>query len=431
MEVLILHYHLNPGGVTRIIEAQVDALLSADPLCKIRIICGHSNERNFKEGVEIIADSRLDYADTGKGNNKDFIESVADLMSLIRSCLTANCILHCHNVNLGKNPALTLAVYKLSLEGLAVVNHCHDFAEDRPANLKLLDQLISPNIAVSLNEIFYPDLPGYHFIVLNSCDVDRLHDLGVIRSRVHLLANPVSIEIIPVTGSSDLKHRIYDMLGFKSLKKLCTYPVRAIERKNLGEFILFAVLFSDISYFAVTQPPRNPLEIKGYNRWKTFCIQNGIELVFEAGEKVSYAELIAVSDFCMTTSIREGFGMVYLEPWMSGTAVVGRELPCSIKDLEAMGIEFPRLYRKIIIRKSGKPVDFKDLGIPEQEHQILKLLRSREAKMQLLKDNSFLNSWFQEVPVPLIRKNQQTIRQKFSTKEYGKELFKIYREVSL
>ncbi len=82
-------------------------------------------------------------------------------------------ILHCHNPNLGKNPALTLAIYQLARQGFSIVNHCHDFPEDRPENMKRLNDMFDQS-GLSSREVLYPDLPGYHFAVLNTCDYNRV-----------------------------------------------------------------------------------------------------------------------------------------------------------------------------------------------------------------------------------------------------------------
>jgi glycosyltransferase involved in cell wall biosynthesis len=211
---------------------------------------------------------------------------------------------------------------------------------------------------------------------------------------------------------------------------LCTYPVRSIERKNPGEFILFAALFAEVAEFALTLPPRNPVELPQYNQWKNFCDKQGISVKFEAGEMVNYEDLIFISDFCITTSRREGFGMVYLEPWMAGIPVIGRELPCIIKDLREHGMIFPRLYSKIVIRNSGEKLDFKDLTQDDQQDFITNLIINEQLRSSFFKDNLFLSNFFDDVAEETIALNQETIKTQFSISNYGNELFRIYQEIS-
>jgi glycosyltransferase involved in cell wall biosynthesis len=418
MQLIIIHYHLNPGGVSKVIEAQIKGIKSISEEMHVKLLCGNTNKITEIHGVETESDNMLYYMDTCMAEGK-FAEAVSAIESFITKDFTDHPILHFHNPNLGKNPALTMAAYKLASAGFPVVNHCHDFSEDRPANFAWLGSVISGFSQLSLAEVMYPGFTWYHFIVLNSFDFDRILRQGVPASRIHLLPNPVLPgEMKVINDKQNLK------------RKICTYPVRAIERKNLGEFILIAALFTDVAHFVVTQPPKNPVELPRYNRWKAFCKENGLAVCFEAGEAVNHEELINISDFCLTTSIREGFGMVYLEPWLLGTPVIGRELSCIIGDLRKQGVEFPRLYSNILVEANENIVDFKDLGQHDQETIIKSVINQPELKQKLYYDNPFLITLLDDFPPEIILRNQQIIKKRFSIEDYGKELLAIYKEIS-
>ncbi|MBN1790573.1 MAG: glycosyltransferase family 4 protein [Bacteroidales bacterium] len=428
MKAVIVHYHLNPGGVTRIIGSQIAGIRRGSEDMPVTLLCGSNPGLVNFQGADIITNSVLDYWDASW---PDFRERVEAITKILKHHLTDHAVLHCHNPNLGKNPALTLAVYQLAEEGYPVVNHCHDFPEDRPANMEILNNFLTRSTGKSLPEILYPGFPRYHFVILNSCDYKRILRSGIPDSRTHLLPNPVSLHTqINPSGDPTLKRRICNVLGFSTSRKVCTYPVRAIERKNLGEFILLAVLFSGEAQFTVTQPPMNPIELPGYDRWKIFCRGNAIPVKFESGKEVNHEELINISDFCISTSIREGFGMVFLEPWLAGTPVIGRDIPCVTADLKGQGIEFTRLYSGIIIAHAGRMTDFKDLAFEQQEQVITRIARQKSARLKLLNDNPFLANILDDFPPDIIRRNQRIIQDEFSLEKYGKRLLEIYREVS-
>jgi glycosyltransferase involved in cell wall biosynthesis len=430
MQMMIVHYHLNPGGVTRVIEAQVAGLKSISPDTDMMVLCGNANELPAIQGVTVFHDSSLNYSES-MVDEMQHAKEVAAIMAFITGKLSDHAILHIHNPNLGKNPALTIALYNLALQGIPVINHCHDFAEDRPTNLTLLENMIPKFSTLSLQQVMYPDFPWYHFIVLNSCDHNRILKMGIAEARVHLLPNPVFMQKSFHVGNQEiLKRNICRALGFNPAKKICTYPVRAIARKNMGEFILLAALFNDVAQFAVTLPPKNPLEIPNYDFWKAFCKKSGLTLKFEAGNSVNHEELINISDFCITTSIREGFGMAYLEPWLAGTPIIGRELTCIINDLRDRGIEFPRLYKNILVETKEGVVDFKDVKQHTQAEIIKSVIQETETRLKIFSLNPFLTTFLDDIPVDIVRKNQQVIVKRFSIEEYGKELFGIYREVS-
>jgi glycosyltransferase involved in cell wall biosynthesis len=424
MKIAIIHYHLHPGGVTRIIASQVNGLCGCDENAEIKIICGDSHSESDFTNIQVIEDNCLLYDERG-----EITSGFDEKVERIRNLLTKHAkdfILHCHNPNLGKNPALTLAVYQLAKQGFRIVNHCHDFAEDRPENFERLNRMFV-HTRLSSADVLYPDLPGYHFVVLNSCDYNRIVQKGIPPERIHLLQNPVSISR---RRTPELREEIIARLGMENHKKIITYPVRAIRRKNVGEIILMAVLFKDTCQFNITQAPKNPVEIPAYLRWKLFCEENNIEVKFETGVIVNHEELIGISDFCITTSIREGFGMVYLEPWLAGTAVTGRNLPCITGDLWKYGLEFPPLYDRISVETSKGICDFMDLDTEEQEELILRLLGSSREKEIFLRSNPFLNYLFHDVDPLIIRKNRKLIRKYFSVDNYGKRLFALYKDIS-
>jgi glycosyltransferase involved in cell wall biosynthesis len=430
MKIVIMHYHLKTGGVSRVIESQIIGLHHSQKDIQLVVLYGEESKMIDLHSSGEDVSSLLYYSD-GHRNTKEYHDEVSGIMTFIKKSLSENAILHCHNPNLGKNPSLTLAVYKLAMEGYHVVNHCHDFPEDRPENLSLLEEVIPLLSESTLNDVMYPRYPAYHFIVLNSYDHDRILSHGIPSSQVHLLFNPVVIrKPDPGDGRSDIKKRICDGLGIHMDKKICTYPVRAIERKNLGEFILLSSLFADIAHFIVTQPPKNPKELPLYLHWKQFCKDHGIMLKFEAGEQVNYEELINISDFCITTSIREGFGMVYLEPWLAGTPVIGRDLPYITRDLKNQGVEFPRLYNSILIETSSGKFDFKDLEPMNQEEIIANIMSRQSYRLKVFHDNPWLFNFLDDFPSDIIQYNQNIIELKFSVEEYGQKLLAIYNQIS-
>ncbi len=425
MNIAIVHYHLHPGGVTRIIGSQVQGLLEMADTGHHVVLCGNNVARTELPGVPIYELPCLQYLPADRPDI-DLEKETVKIISVIREH-TEGFVMHCHNPNLGKNPALTLALYRLAREGYRIVNHCHDFAEDRPLNLEALRKMAVKS-GLLLQDVLYPDFPGYHFVVLNSSDYRRILDARIPEGRVHLVPNPVAVQAnIPEADKSDLRRKIIEQLSLDPDKNLCTYPVRAINRKNIGELILLGVLFEKTCQFLVTQAPKNPDEIPGYERWKEFSSQQGIRVKFEAGDVVNHEELIGISDFCITTSTREGFGMVFLEPWVGGTPVSGRDLPGITGDLKNYGLEFPGLYKQILVESGTRICDFAGLGRKEQEEVITRARSSFSERDKIHRLNLFLESLF-TVPEPeILEKNRQIILKHFSVSSYGQRLFEIYK----
>ena len=116
------------------------------------------------------------------------------------------------------------------------------------------------------------------------------------------------------------------------------------------------------------------------------------------------------SDYCITTSKLEGFGLSYMEPWLTGTPVAGRNLPNITSDLIASGMRFPALYKGIEV--PGKHTDFKDLTDQEQRKLISSLLQNKD-KRELVNPE-------------VVDNNRSVILTKYSLGNYANKLHAIY-----
>jgi len=426
MQILIAHSHLNPGGVTRIIESQIESL--SDDEIKVLVGACPEPESITSRGAELHIIEDLNYLERRKYTDQEAMEMLHKIHRELREYISSDCVLHFHNLNLGKNPIVTYVVYILAKEGLPVFNHAHDFAEDRPTNLQFLEEILSDIFLQDMNEVLYPQLPNYQFGVINSSDYERLISYGVDVERIEWLPNPVSIKVSEDgLDKGSAKTEICKSLNLDSDKLLVTYPVRVIQRKNIGEFILLSKLYAHKANFIVTQPPQNPVEIEMYKQWVEFCENEGFNITFEAGTKVDYEKLLCASDFCITTSYKEGFGMVYLEPWLMDTPVVGRDIDFITKDFRNDGFEFPTLYFKINI--PGVKIDFKDLNMKMQMEIISGLNSGKIEKQKIIEQNPILNTLFRKVSDHVIEKNKSIIKNNYSVKGYGIKLQKRYKKM--
>lgn len=425
MRVVIIHYHLNHGGVTRIIYSQIVSLLKKFSPDEILLVTGDvPKDDDFKKlEVQITVNPLLNYLVDSK-STQELSSMYNQILIFLKNILQEKDIVHCHNLNLGKNPVLSLALHQLAKENFRIVSHCHDFPEDRPLNLAFLSEIIEKKFKKEVEKVLYPTLPNFLFAVLNSFDMKRLQQYGVTKENIFLLPNPVSFE--SSFNKNEARDKIFDLLQIDKNKKLVTYPVRAIKRKNLGEFILLAVLFSNEATWNVTLPPENPVEIKEYKGWKDFCSEQKIEIIFETGLKTNFRELIAASDFCITTSVREGFGMVFLEPWLLETPVKGRDISYVTDEFKNKGVMFQGFYSTLNVQTKNEVIDFKDMSIKEQKEFIIQIKNDKESVQKVFTLNPFLKNFIKPVSTELILKNEIRIKEKFSIERYAERLEGIY-----
>ncbi|MGB0744883.1 MAG: hypothetical protein ACPGSB_10210, partial [Opitutales bacterium] len=256
---------------------------------------------------------------------------------------------HIHNHSLGKNSAMPGVVANLAEDGENLLLQMHDFAEDgRPDNYRL--NLERPECAAYL----YPDISSVHYGVINGRDYEILRQTGLDLKRLHLLANPV--EAHHNEKDSDSSH-ILETLG---AERLILYPVRAVRRKNFGELLLWSALAEPGDVFATTLGPTNKNYHVAYQRWQSFAQKNKLPVHFGIGETHDwpFETIMQAAHAIISTSIAEGFGLAFLEPWLYGKSIAGRDLPAITADFKAEGIRLDCLYESLPI-----PTDWIDLDL--------------------------------------------------------------------
>lgn len=356
MKLAILHYHLNRGGVTQVVANQLRALALAanSKLTEVTIFyggrrTGWSDELPAQLGpmrLSLVEVPALEY-----DNQRVSGDLVSELqVALQRESLTAeNCLVHVHNHALGKNGQLPSAITALATLGYRQLLQIHDFAEDfRPQDYQRLVETLSSNSS-SVNEAMYPQAPQIHYATLNRRDHQLLTQAGIDLSRVHYLPNPVSkFPELPPRGRS--REQLKQVFGVPTDRRFVLYPVRAIRRKNLGELLLWSAATPSTTY-GVTLDPLNPMETPLFKVWRDLIDRLQLPVITGLGEAngLPFLENVAAADAFITTSVTEGFGMVFLESWLAGCPLIGRDLPEITADFHEAGMRFDAMAKRIDI----------------------------------------------------------------------------------
>ena len=331
MKVAIVHYHLEPGGVTRVIENTLDSFTECFPTIQFVVLSGRPYPGQRIQNVQVV--DGLDYSSPSNSicpkNLKEKMKKAAEIGLGGKPDLW-----HIHNHCLGKNPSLTQAVAHLAEDGNPILLQPHDFAEDgRPSNFNCLNQVYSKT---------YPSSPLIHYATLNHRDYTFVKKLLREKSsQVHILANSISIP--PDDGNEK-------NTSPQLPENLFVYPVRAVRRKNLGELALIAACHPG-KHFANSLGPTNPNFVKIFENWKEFSQKLDLPVSFAIGEKVngSFQDIMNHAEGIISTSIAEGFGLGFLEPWMFEKFLYGRNIPEITQDFSNLGINLDNLYTRINI----------------------------------------------------------------------------------
>ncbi len=344
MKVALVHYHLQPGGVTRVIENTIHAWEKSDSGPEdCVVLSGRPYPGKVLPHVRVV--EGLDYADAQEAPDPAVL---ADrLKEAARTALGGLPDLwHIHNHSLGKNPALSGAVARLAQSGARLLLQPHDYAEDgRPENFR--------NLANTQPSI-YPTGGQIHYAALNRRDQLFLQTtLDGHSSPVHLLAN--AIPPAP-TGAQSAPTRTYPEIP----ENLFLYPVRAVRRKNLGELALLSAAHPEI-HFASSLGPTNPAYAPIYESWIEFARGHELGVTYGLGEQTeaTFPEMVSLAQAIVNVSVAEGFGLGFLEPWTFGKSLCGRNLPEITADFSELGVNLDNLYTEL--RVDPGLVDRKEL----------------------------------------------------------------------
>ena len=322
MNIAFIHYHLKTGGVTTVLKHQLEAIPDS---WQTLVLTGHLPQTPFPAPVVHIPE--LAYSSQYKGQFDP--EDVArTILEAIHTEFSGPCdVLHVHNPTLAKNHQFLKILKSLQKKEVNLLLQIHDFAEDgRPQ--------------AYFTETYPSDC---HYGVINGRDYGILRHAGLKPRGLHLLANTVDRPRPKAPPSHPAK-------------PLILYPVRAIRRKNIGEAILWSLYFKNAEILSITLPPNSAADKRSYEAWKTFVKNLDLKVEFERGLTFDFKTNVSSADSVMTTSIMEGFGFSFLEPWLYGKLLWGRKLPDICHDFEKKEIDLHHLYTRLLV-----PVDWIDL----------------------------------------------------------------------
>ena len=227
------------------------------------------------------------------------------------------------------------------------------------------------------------------------------------------------------------------------------------------------------THFGFTLAPLNPREQPSYSRWKQFAESLNLPCTFEIGSRsdLEFPQIIAAADLLLTTSVAEGFGMVFLESWLNGRPLIGRDLPEITADFVGSGLRLDRLHPRLLtpvdwigkdafhtamndayrhaLDSYGRPspvdlqqkidalieeglVDFAVLSSAHQR-QIIKAAREDHAsRTRLLEINPWVSAALElnSEDGETVQRNARIVREQYSREVCGRRLLKIYRNVA-
>jgi glycosyltransferase involved in cell wall biosynthesis len=365
MKLVIVHYHLRPGGVRRVIELATPHLVSqfGNSIDSIILASGEKPddkwEKHFRgqlktKPVKLFIDPSLAYFSEQNLPASQVQKRLQDaLKALLGGFSSENVMIWAHNLGIGRNLLLTRELTRICVSrNIPLALHHHDWwFDNRWLRWEEMYRSGFRTLSLAARAIF-PAARSLRHLTINRADALCL--------RSHFPQNscwlPNLIERpMPPTMARIRKARSW----LRNIVKddsapIWILPCRGLRRKNIAEALLLVRWLRPTAWLVTTCGASSANERPYFDklaaaareyRWP---LRLGV-LRGDETNKPAIAELLAASEAVMLTSIQEGFGLPYLEAAAARRPLIARSLPNVAPDLARFGFRFPQYYHELLI----------------------------------------------------------------------------------
>lgn len=432
MKIAFLHYHVRHGGITTVISEEWNSIKETN---ECLLVSGEENHHIAGLDTAVVPEIGYDHGTPFPASPSEIADRI---VRAVRTVWPSGCdLIHVHNPLLKKNSQFLDVLKILKERGQRLLLHVHDFAEDGRPYAYFRDSA-------------YPE--DCHYAVINSSDYDALRSAGLKEEGLHLIPNAVR----PLPQSP-----------LHEEKDLILYPVRGIRRKNIGECLLLSLFLPERLSVGITLAPHAERDQTAYEGFRAIARDAGLKIFWGIGNTQPFDRLIARTRLFITTSVKEGFGFSFLEPWTIGVPVIGRRIDSVVRDFESEGLDLSHLYGTLAIPRvfinqvefqrrffesfnqmrwlfglapvswkelevsfGGDTIDFSLFDEGMQSSFILKAAREESVRERLVEANPWLPDFFgMDWDAAHIEKNRKAVRERYGRESAAKALLSAYEAV--
>ncbi|MBI5380853.1 MAG: hypothetical protein HZA31_03020 [Opitutae bacterium] len=365
MKLVVVHYHLRPGGVRRVIELALPALVRAlrPAVSEVVLAVGEAGDTRWLAALQatlaprpvtLCVQPELAYW-TETSQSAAVTRRLRVFFDTLLGETGTETLVWAHNPGLGRNLPATAALVRACVRHRrSLVLHHHDWWFDnrwhRWAELRAAGGSTLSRVAATI----LPGAANVRHVAINGADAACL--------RRHFpqqggwLPNPSSPARRPVpkrvrTALDWLRVTLGDEAPVWLL------PCRLLRRKNVAEALLLTRWLRPEAWLVTTAAVSSPDEQSYAERLAADAQRHGWRLRLsvlqgEHRERPTVAELMAASEALILTSLVEGFGLPYLEAATARRPLLARALPNIAPDLKQFGFRFPYAYDEVLIAPS-------------------------------------------------------------------------------
>lgn len=490
LHIGIGHYGIGfQDGVNTVISRNVRALREIDPDLKITLFGKLSPD--YQEFIKPIP-GILEYRDIEEFNPEaasrrrveksiadqevhDYVWQGTNLAEILDQKLADMDVIIAENLGIGIDPTVTYAFFLYTHYCYAsrikkkFIYRVHDFVQQRPYFFRNVKKFHEYRFGMVPNwhSVLYPESPNIKYIAINRYDQSRLIEHGIEESNIFYVPNSVDSAIIPPDDrTAELREKIIRRKKLDASVHFILYPVRCVRRKNVEEAIFFTCYLNSLSagnttrnhghiegqfHLLVSLRPESGDDARYANQLIEFADKHRLPVSIGFNdlvaleresdpqdptkiERYGVGDMVRMADLVITTSVLEGFGFAYLEPWILDRPVIGRSIPFITPDFLSQGMKLGHLYTVLFI--AGQ--DFKDIGKEEATPE--QVLQKKLETIHKLSDPSFTDNVFARNETttratirlldPLKRKkivaiNKKVVETIYSQSAIGKQIYKV------
>ena len=365
VKLVIVHYHLRPGGIRRIIELATLHLVreAPRPITRVVLATGEPADRQWHDHfarqlpsvpVEVLIEPSFKYLSEQRGSPERITARLRQaLKKLFADSDTENCLVWAHNLGVGRNLLLSRELTAACAErDLPLIAHHHDWwFDNRWVHWPEMRRCGFYTLADAAQAVF----PRQNHVLqaaINHADAAILaRHFG--KSALWL---PNLTESAPLPSAARVRSAqrwLRNKLAHDGAP-VWLLPCRTLRRKNIAEALLLTRWLRPEAWLMVTGAASSADELPYFNALERAAHQHHWRLrlgVLAGNEsrKPSVPELLAASEAVLLTSIQEGFGLPYLEAAAAQRPLIARRLSNIAPDLHRFGFRFPQVYDEILI----------------------------------------------------------------------------------
>jgi hypothetical protein len=460
LDIAFVHYIFGTkGGVNSVVFANAKALLDIHKDATIFFVGSIKSpliERNSRvhhiDVPELDISKEIEVGFVEK-NVFDYMREGLKIYRKLKKILKDKDVIIFENPNLAANPPATYAFYLLAKKLSAqdsktkVVFRTHDFVEDRDVNFNNILKFTGVEEGPYWHKILFPKLRNIRYVIINSTDRKRLWGHGIVEEGlVHYIPNPINEVLMHKDNGfpKKLRGKLVKKYNLKKNTKFIFYPVRIVSRKNIEEAIFLTMLLRHLLgenyWLVISLRTGKKIDDDYASTLDNYVKKHKLPVILGINEYVGLMRKItpsgelkhfgisdaySMSDFVISTSILEGFGLFFIESWFFHKLIIGRDLPYVTEDFKKAGINLQHLYTNLIV--NGK--DFKDYTIA-QKFSFISRLSSPKFLNQVIEENKHsliaIQTILNEVNrKQIIRKNRKVVLKTYGQRKIARKIIDI------